>query len=521
MPRLKPAPMGAADFPTHHPAPDSGGVAVNDHHSQLNATRVERVERPTSVEALRRLLRQAERANQPVCIAAGRHAMGGQQFAAGALLIDMTAFDRVLAFDRDNGLVEVESGICWPALLNWLARAQQGSSRQWGIRQKQTGADALSIGGTLSANAHGRGLTLKPFIGDVESFTLLGADGRLRTCSRDQNCELFSLAIGGYGLFGVVTTIRLRLMHRTKLQRLVSIIDLTDLAPSVEDRVAAGCLYGDFQFAIDPLSNDFLNKGVFSCYQPIHDDAVIPENKKELHADDWMRLLYLAHEEKSRAFEHYARHYLSTHGQRYWSDSHQLSEYLVDYHRQLDARLGSSRCGTEMITELYVPRNKLVSFMSDVREDLRNANANVVYGTIRFVEQDDESFLPWARGPYACIIFNLHTAHTQGALTRTAANFRGLIERAIQHGGSYYLTYHRWASRRQVQICYPEFKQFLERKMLHDPHERFQSEWYRHYKTMFAEIIEGIVRANPTLNAKAKTSGPDNGRPKDSRCPAY
>jgi len=490
MPQTNRVPKRAPQLTTRPLRRKSLGVSVNDHHSRLNATRVQRVERPDSGQALQRLLHRAEHADQPVCIAAGRHAMGGQQFAAGGLLVDMTALDRVLAFDRDKGHVEVESGICWPALLDWLARAQRGASTQWGIRQKQTGADRLSIGGTLSANAHGRGLTLKPFIDDVESFRLLGADGRIRTCSRDRNSDLFSLAVGGYGLFGIVTTVRLRLMRRKKMQRLVSIIDLVELVPAVEDRITNGCLYGDFQFAIDPMSDDFLRKGVFSCYQPIHDDAVMPDNQKELHADDWMRLLYLAHEEKSQAFEQYSRHYLSTHGQRYWSDSHQLSEYLVDYHSQLDAHLRSSGCGTEMITELYVPRDKLVPFMNDVREDLRRANANVVYGTIRFIETDEESFLPWARAPFACIIFNLHTAHTQSALKKTGADFRGLIDRAIQYGGSYYLTYHRWASRRQVQTCYPEFKQFLECKLQHDPRERFQSEWYRHYKKMFADSSE-------------------------------
>src|SRR2546429_2315643 len=49
-----------------------------------------------------------------------------------------------------------------------LFRSQQGAAQQWGIRQKQTGADRLSIGGALAANAHGRGLKLKPLIGDVE-----------------------------------------------------------------------------------------------------------------------------------------------------------------------------------------------------------------------------------------------------------------------------------------------------------------------------------------------------------------
>ena len=63
--------------------------------------------------------------------------------------------------------------------------------------------------------------------------------------------------------------------------------------------------------------------------------------------------------------------------------------------------------------------------------------------------------------------------------------FRALIDLAIAHGGRYYLTYHRWARRDQVERCYPQMPAFLGLKRQHDPAEVFQSTWYRHYRTMF------------------------------------
>ena len=142
-----------------------------------------------------------------------------------------------------------------------------------------------------------------------------------------------------------------------------------------------------------------------------------------------------------------------------------------------------------MISEVYVLRESLANFMRDVGKDLRASKADVIYGTVRFIEPDDESFLPWARRRYVSIIFNLHTAHTPAALEKTAADFRQLIERAIQYGGSYYLTYHHWATRRQVETCYPQFVAFLKEKKRFDPDERFQSDWYRYYKKMFADVL--------------------------------
>jgi hypothetical protein len=128
--------------------------------------------------------------------------------------------------------------------------------------------------------------------------------------------------------------------------------------------------------------------------------------------------------------------------------------------------------------------------MEDARVALRCRRANVIYGTVRLIEQDDETFLAWARKPYACVIFNLHIDHTPAAIETAAESLRDLIDLGIAHGGSYYLTYHRWARRDQVERCYPQMAEFLARKREYDPHEIFQSNWYRHYRTMFVPESE-------------------------------
>jgi FAD/FMN-containing dehydrogenase len=87
------------------------------------------------------------------------------------------------------------------------------------------------------------------------------------------------------------------------------------------------------------------------------------------------------------------------------------------------------------------------------------------------------------------VIFNLHVVHSPEGLARAAAAFRRLIDLAVRFGGSYYLTCHRWATRRQVEACYPQFAEFLRLKRRYDPEERFQSEWYRHYRAMFADAL--------------------------------
>jgi FAD/FMN-containing dehydrogenase len=462
-------------------------TTVNDIHSELNETVVADVVEVDSQAAVQQAIARARAEGLAVAIAGGRHAMGGQQFCEGALLIDTRPLDRVLDFDAAQGIVEVGAGIQWPALIERLAALQAGALQPWGIVQKQTGADRLSLGGALAANVHGRGLTRRPIVGDVESFVLVGPDGEARTCSRAENSELFGLAIGGYGLFGCITSLRLKLAPRQVLERVVEVRRIDELMSLFDQRIRSGYLYGDFQFAIDPASDDFLSQGVFSCYRPIGDGRQPPAGQKALSRDDWQRLLYLAHTEKTRAFEQYVAHYLATTGQLYYSDAHQYADYSDGYHRAIDAKMGAPARATEMITEIYVPRDRLTDFMQAVAGDFRADGTEVIYGTIRLVEPDGETFLAWARERWACIIFNLHTVHTPDGLERSARAFRRLIDRGIERKGSYYLTYHRWATREQVEICYPRFAEFLKKKRELDPDERFQSEWYRHQRGLFAD----------------------------------
>jgi FAD/FMN-containing dehydrogenase len=464
---------------------NSAGTWVNDVHSQLNPTRVESIVSVDSLDLLQETIRSARRKRRSIAIAGGRHAMGAQQFATGSVLLDTRKLNRVLSFDPVAGTVEVEAGIQWPELIAETVKRSSPGTHSWGIAQKQTGADRLSLGGALAANIHGRGLRLKPLVANIESFVILDAMGNPHTCDRRQNAEWFRLAIGGYGLFGLVYSMKLRLVARHKVQRVVEVKTIEELMPAFEDRIANGFLYGDFQYDIDEKSDNFMRRGVFSCYRPIEADAGELVEHKKLTTENWANLLYLAHVDRRRVFEEYSRYYLSTSGQVYWSDTHQLSNYIDDYHTALDQRMGRAP-GTEMITEIYVPRARLIDFMAEARTDFRKNNVEVIYGTIRLIERDDETFLAWAKQNYACVIFNLHIEHTREGVGRSATAFRRLIDMAIQRDGSYYLTYHKYATREQLLACYPQFPEFLRLKRKYDPDERFQSDWYRHCREMFS-----------------------------------
>jgi FAD/FMN-containing dehydrogenase len=455
-----------------HPC-STQGLCRNDLHSRLNPTLHARVDLPRSPEQVADVLQAAARVGQRVAVAGAQHAMGGQQFASHGWLIDSSAMNRVLHFDPDRGLLRCGAGIRWPALQRFLVEQRDPSGHGWALRQKQTGADDFSLGGALAANIHGRGLDLRPFVDDVEAFTLVTPDGGIHDVRPGRAPELFALVIGGYGMFGVVTDVTLRLAPRQVLCRRVTLLRRDELSGAFDQARAQGAQYGDFQFAIDPDNRDFLDLGVFSIYTPTDG---IADATRHLEPDHWRQLLTLAHTDKSEAFRRYSDFYLSTDGQRYGSDDHQFGVYLDGYHGAIDQCLGHQ--GSEVITELYVPRDAIGQFLGVLAEDCRRHRTDIVYGTVRQIRAEHETQLRWARRDWACVVLNLHVRHDAAGQRQARADMQRLIDRALQFGGSFYLTYHRHARADQLRAAYPGIDRVLARKRSLDPAGVLASDWY-------------------------------------------
>ncbi len=457
---------------------------LNDVQSRLNATEMLDTRRPTGIGEISEALLRAAELGVSVCPAGSLHSMGGQQFATGGVSINSSGLKRIGPLDPITGSVWVQSGVTWPELARWLQRNPDGPAQPLSIIQKQTGADEFTLGGALSSNIHGRVLGRKPLVDDILSFNLNTADGSRLRCSRDEDPELFGLAVGGYGLFGFVDSINLKLTLREQLVRRVRELDLEEVVPALEEQTRAGATYGDFQYMTDQDSRGFMSRGIMSTYQPVGREQEIPAGQLGLSTQEWLRLYLLAHTDKSRAYREYARHYLQTDGQIYWSDDHQFSPYLPDAGDRLHQRLDRQTYASLVITELYLPRRRFVEGMNAMREAVKRSGANVVYGTVRLIQAEEETLLRWAREDYACIIFNLLVEHRPQGIAQGKAQFQALIDCALDEGGSYYLTYHRWARKDQVLPAYPEFPEFLRRKEHYDPGCLFSSDWHRHYRQM-------------------------------------
>jgi hypothetical protein len=66
-----------------------------------------------------------------------------------------------------------------------------------------------------------------------------------------------------------------------------------------------------------------------------------------------------------------------------------------------------------------------------VRTDFRRHGVQLIYGTIRLIERDEESVLAGC-APWACTVMNLHVDHSEDGVRQAADHFRRLIDHAIE-----------------------------------------------------------------------------------------
>jgi len=171
----------------------AGPLWVNDTHSALNRTPVDRIVEPARAAEVADAVAAATRRGEPLAVCGARHAMGGQQFLSGGTLLDTRRLNQARWFDRSSALFEVEAGITWPDVIRGYLALQRGPGHAYGIRQKQTGADRLTLGGAVAANIHGRGLTARPFVDDIEGLRTPTGYFRDRRVSREHPALLRSV----------------------------------------------------------------------------------------------------------------------------------------------------------------------------------------------------------------------------------------------------------------------------------------------------------------------------------------
>ena len=293
--------------------------------------------------------------------------MGGQQFGDAAVLVDTRALDRVL--ELDAGTRPGDRGGRHPvAGAPRAPRSAQRAAIAVGISQKQTGADRLTHRrrpGLQHPRPRADHRSRSSHAGRVAS-TSSTPDGRVRDVSSQRRMpDLFRLAIGGYGLFGVITRVQLRLAPRVQGGARSSRSARPRHRRSVfERRIRRRLLYGDSSSPSTRPGATSSTAASSPATSRSQDDAPLPRTDALPPGGLGAADLYFAHADKRRAFEASTPPTTCRRRGRSTGPTRSSSAaYADDYHAGLDRALGATVTGSEMITELYVPRPRSPTFM--------------------------------------------------------------------------------------------------------------------------------------------------------------
>lgn len=177
---------------------------------------------PRTADELATLLARARAEDLPVAFRGAGRSYGDAALNARGLVVDLTGLDRVHSWDPVAGVIDAGPGLTIEGL--WRRTIEDG---YWPA--VVPGTMFPTLGGCVSMNIHGKNnFRAGPFGDHVLELDLLTAGGELLRCSREENADVFHAVIGGMGLLGAVTRVKLRLKKvETGLLRVRSVTTRT------------------------------------------------------------------------------------------------------------------------------------------------------------------------------------------------------------------------------------------------------------------------------------------------------
>ncbi|KPA21383.1 FAD binding domain protein [Shimia sp. SK013] len=441
-------------------APANGPQILND-ASELSQTPVHKhiilSQDPDAalIDAIRKELSEAKSAGHPLNVGAARHSMGAQ-----AIPRDGTA----ITFD--NGLVEIDSqaqtyrahaGARWSQVIAALDPA--GLSPM--VMQSN---NDFGVAATFSVNAHGWPVPKGPMGSTVKSLRMILPSGDLVTCSPSENTDLFNLAMGGYGLIGVIIDMQVEAARNTRL------------VPSFEE-MAASDYAAAFQRAInDPDVTmaygrlnveraDFFTKALLITYRETEEQDALPAATGSGWMSHVASRIYRAQlgNEPAKSF-------------RWWNET-TLGPMLGSGETTRNALInepvvtlddGASE-RVDILHEYFIGFDQFDAFLAACRDVIPASYQEFLNVTLRYVAQDDQSVLSYASVPRIAAVMSFSQELTQRGEADMARMTKALIDRIVAAGGTYYLPYRPHARLDQLSAAYPRAAQFARLKRELDP----------------------------------------------------
>jgi FAD/FMN-containing dehydrogenase len=445
-----------------------------DDLSRLNLCKVDSVadiagDSAAMVSQLRDLLVYARVNQLKVAVAGAKHSMGGHTIAPDGIRINMLPFSK-LSLDTASWILTAGSGALWSDIIPYLNRY----GRAVHIMQSD---NAFSVGGSVSVNCHGWQHNQPPIASSVLSFRLMRDDGKIVTCSRETNRDLFSLVLGGYGLFGIILDVKLRTVpnelytfHRMSFNS----ENYTEYYNQyVNKNEKARMVYGRLNvnkkhFLEKAMLNYFEAESIASAGYPIPEPGFTSLKQKIFEGtrdDDYGKEFRWKSEKlftKSQIGNLYSRNEI-------------MNESPAFY-------LNKDTLRTDILHEYFIPVRNFNKFINQLKEIVPRHKADLLNVTIRNVYEDKDTYLRYAKEEVFAFVMFFNQPRTSEAEADMAALTQKLIIAAGELDGVYYLPYRLHASKEQFLQSYPMAREFFRKKNEYDPDEIFGNMFWEKYK---------------------------------------
>ena len=162
-----------------------------------------RVWRPRAAEEVAQVFDQARARGVSVGLRGAGCSYGDASVNGAGDVLDVTRMNRVLSFDEETGVADCEAGVTIRDL--WRHSLPRG---YW--PKVVSGTMFPTLAGAAGMNIHGKNNYKVGTIGDaIQDVDLVLPSGEQVRASRDERPELFHAAIGGFGMLGAITRVRI------------------------------------------------------------------------------------------------------------------------------------------------------------------------------------------------------------------------------------------------------------------------------------------------------------------------
>jgi len=423
--------------------------------------------RAGAIERIRAAMTEARAAKRPFIASAARHSMGGQSLARDGTVA--TLDQHWLEADPPGAIYRVAAGARWSTIISSLDQIGYSPA----VMQSN---NDFGVASTFSVNAHGWPVPFSGCGSTVRSVTMVLADGSVVTCSRTENTDLFRHAMGGYGLFGVITELELDMRPNARLAPRFEEMTGPELGARFAQQLASDSTiqmaYGRMDVALDR----FFERALLITYRPSGDQRDLPRASSSGFISHGARYLFRAQvgSDRAKRFRWWMESGLGPRFTGVATRNSLMNEPVVT----LDDR---DPFRTDILHEYFVPPARFADFVKACQAVIPSSYQQLLNITLRFVNTDRDSVLAYAPEPRIAAVMLFSQEKTQRGEEDMARMTRALIDRVLDIGGTYYLPYRPHASMAQLTRGYPHAAAFAAAKRAADPDLLFRNQLWDGY----------------------------------------